>query len=49
METTATTIRPTATAADTLLLIFDEGARQLSCARRSHERQIARLRDSHHG
>lgn len=42
METTTDIATPTATAADTLLLY--EAARELRCARRSLERQIARHR-----
>jgi excisionase family DNA binding protein len=41
METTTDTHAPAATAADTLLLTLDEVARELRCARRSIERQIA--------
>jgi hypothetical protein len=44
METTTRTPAPTTTAADTLLLTLDEAARELRCARRSIERQIARRR-----
>ena len=44
METTTHPSPLTTTAADTLLLTLDEAARQLRCARRSVERQIA----SHH-
>ena len=41
METTTDIATPTVTAADTLLLTLDEAARELRCARRSVERQIA--------
>jgi excisionase family DNA binding protein len=41
METTTHPNTPTTTAADTLLLTLDEAARELRCARRSVERQIA--------
>ena len=44
METTTHTAAPTTTSADTLLLTLDEAARELRCARRSIERQIARRR-----
>ena len=44
METTTHTAAPTTTSADTLLLTLDEAARELRCARRSIERQIARHR-----
>ena len=44
METTTHTSAPTPTAADTLLLTLDEAARELRCARRSVERQIAHHR-----
>lgn len=48
METTTHTTAPTTTttdtAADTLLLTLDEAARELRCARRSLERQIAQHR-----
>ena len=44
METTADARTPATTAADTLLLTLDEAARELRCARRSVERQIARHR-----
>ncbi|WP_460794367.1 helix-turn-helix domain-containing protein [Nocardioides pacificus] len=42
METITPTTAPTTTAADTLLLTLDEAARELRCARRSVERQVAR-------
>lgn len=41
METTTPISTPTATASDTLLLTLDEVARELRCARRSVERQVA--------
>ena len=44
LETITHTSTPTTTAADTLLLTLDEAARELRCARRSVERQIARHR-----
>ncbi len=44
METPADARTPATTAADTLLLTLDEAARELRCARRSLERQIARHR-----
>ncbi len=44
METTAHTSTSAPTIADTLLLNLDEVARELRCARRSVERQIARHR-----
>jgi excisionase family DNA binding protein len=44
METTAPASTPNTSAADTLLLTLDEAARELRCARRSVERQIARHR-----
>lgn len=44
METTAHIRTPAPTAPDTLLLTLDEVARELRCARRSVERQIARHR-----
>ena len=44
MKTTSHTTAPTAASADTLLLTLDEAARELRCARRSLERQIARHR-----
>ena len=44
METTTDIATPTAAAAGTLLLTLDEAARELRCARRSIERQVARHR-----
>lgn len=41
METTTDIVTPTPTATDTLLLTLDEVARELRCARRSIERQVA--------
>ena len=41
METPTDIATPPATSADTLLLTLDEAARELRCARRSVERQIA--------
>ncbi|GAB3988962.1 helix-turn-helix domain-containing protein [Nocardioides marmoraquaticus] len=42
METNTHASTPTTPAGDTLLLTLDEAARELRCARRSLERQIAR-------
>ncbi len=44
METKTHTSDPTTTAADTMLLTLDEAARELRCARRSIERQVAQHR-----
>lgn len=44
METISHPSTLTATTPDTLLLTLDEAARELRCARRSVERQIARHR-----
>jgi excisionase family DNA binding protein len=44
MDATHTTPAPLPPASDTLLLTLDEAARELRCARRSLERQIARHR-----
>lgn len=44
METTTNPSTLATTAADTLLLTLDEAARELRCARRSIERQVANHR-----
>lgn len=42
METNTHSSTPTTAAGDTLLMTLDEAARELRCARRSLERQVAR-------